>query len=190
MQIMLINNKFLFRLSLIFAIILQSTATGASERPLAFQLEKEIVCIWGVENRIVGQCDIVIQSKLLNKNIRNVLQRSSKVLPIFSQPFDAGHYLVLVARIPSKSPQSTGYCGAGYEDHLLLLTYEKNKIKLFDDFLLQSCLNSISLYSDGDDDILNSLSINMDKYLIGFRWLDNTERERTLSISHGKFLLK
>lgn len=191
MQTILTNNKFRFGLPLILSITLQTTAAGVTEQALAFQLEKnETIYIGGGQDKIVANCNIVVQLKSLRRNIKNILQRSSETFPIFSQPFDGGHYLVLASRIPSKLPQSTGYCGAGYEDHLVLLVYEKNQVKLLDDFLLQSCLKSLSLDSNGDDHILNAISIDKDKYLIGFRWLNSSEKERILSISNGKFALK
>lgn len=46
-----------------------------------------------------------------------------------------------------------GYCGAGYEDYLLLVEIRGKKLTLKDQFLLQSCLKSISMFIDQGDDI-------------------------------------
>lgn len=97
---------------------------------------------------------------------------------------------MFIARVPSKIPQSTGYCGAGYEDHLVLIEYGAKKTTLRDDFPLQSCLNSVTLDNDGDDDILKSLLLSPSKRSIGFRWLaDADDRQHTLTILNGKFVL-
>jgi len=112
------------------------------------------------------------------------------VLPLFSQQVNNINYFVFIARIPSKSPQSTGYCGAGYEDHLILLRYEGKKIVLLDDFLLQSCLKSIVLDNDGDADILKSLTIDYENHAIGFRWISSPDdKEHRVTILNEKFLL-
>lgn len=108
----------------------------------------------------------------------------------FSKPSDGGNYLVLIARAPSKSPQGSGYCGAGYEDHVILLEYRNLNIVRRDDFLLQSCLSSIALDTDDADDIMKALFIDPRNYSRRFRWItDSNNQNHTLSIANGKFLL-
>lgn len=56
-----------------------------------------------------------------------------------------------------------GYCGAGYEDYLLLVEIRGKKLTLKDQFLLQSCLKSISMFIDqGDDNPSNGLTHEKD----------------------------
>lgn len=111
----------------------------------------------------------------MDKGVRQILQRSQELLPVFSQPSEAGDYLVFIARIHSKTPQSSGYCGAGYEDHLFLLEYSQKHIALRDDFLLQSCLKSIALDTDSGDDILRAFLFDRSQHSIKFRWLTNPD---------------
>lgn len=192
MQITSTANRIKSNLFFFIALPFQTFPASSVEFPVAFQLEnKETLCVGGTKNKTADKCDRVIDSQPLDKTTRSILQRSDEVILVFSQPNDDGHYLVLIARMPSKSPQSTRYCGTGYEDHLILLTYVQKKIALKDEFILQSCLKSIALDSDGGDDILKAISINLSKYSIGFRWLTNPDnKDHTITVSDNKFLLE
>jgi hypothetical protein len=83
-----------------------------------------------------------------------------------------------------------GYCGAGYEDYLLLLEISANKIVLRDQFLLQSCLKSISMlieHGDDLDDAGNGLIPNHDGSF-SYRLLeDKAEEERRIAIRARRF---
>ena len=125
-----------------------------------------------------------------DQGTRRSLRASDETLPVFSTPGAARHYFVLVARIPSKKPQAMGYCGAGYEDHLLLLAYDGTRTILRDDFLLQSCLQNRTLDTGDSDDILHALTVDSVQSSIRFRWLGDTgHKNHLLSIANGKFLL-
>lgn len=178
-------------LALALAVTFQTISAAPAEPLLLFQLEKiETICIGAAKVKSNSKCDHFVDTKSVGKDIRQLLQRSQELFPVFSQPVGAGNYLVLLARLPSKSPQSTGYCGAGYEDHLVLLEHSDQKIVLRDDFLLQSCLKSISLDSDGNDDVLKAISVKPAQHAIEFRWLTNPDdQDHTLTISNGKFSL-
>ena len=185
------TNKLQPYLALSLALTLQTATAAPAEPLLSFQLEKkETICIGAGKSTSGGKCDHFISTKALTKGVRKILQRSHVLLPVFSQTSEAGDYLVFIARIPSKIPQSSGYCGAGYEDHLVLLEHSEKNIALRDDFLLQSCLKSIALDTDGGDDILKAFTFNPTKHSIEFRWLTNPDdRNHTLTILNGKFLL-
>lgn len=60
---------------------------------------------------------------------------------------------IVMVREPSRpNAMGRGYCGAGYEDYLLLVEMLEQKLLLRDQLLLQSCLKSISLFIDQGDD--------------------------------------
>lgn len=63
-----------------------------------------------------------------------------------------------VIRIPSPSKSPEGFCGAGYEDYVLLIGIKGNTAKLKDRILVQSCTNNISLVSDNGDDPKNCIT--------------------------------
>jgi hypothetical protein len=98
---------------------------------------------------------------------------------------------IVVSREPSRpNAMGQGYCGAGYEDYLLLIAVSSSKIQLRDKFLLQSCLKSISmLIEQGNDldDAENGLIPKGDgsfSYrLIG----DEADQERNLVVRARRF---
>ena len=191
MQIMSTNSKLRNFFFSIFTLLLQIPLGISAELPITLQLEKkETICIGKEKNKNLKKCDIAIDPTSVDVKAVKFLEQSDEIFPIFSLAANAGHYLVVVARTPSKLPQSTGYCGSGYEDHLLLLEYTHKEILLRDEFLLQSCLKSISLDAEGGGNILRAIFINREKYTIGFRWLTNPDdKHHILSISKGKFHL-
>ncbi|MBP1202860.1 hypothetical protein JOD97_000874 [Duganella sp. 1411] len=167
--------------------------SAATQAPvLLFRLENsEAICIETGKNTSSRDCDHFVNSNSLDKGAKQILRQSEALLPVFSQPSERGIYLVVIARTPSRIPQGNAYCGAGYEDHAVLFEYTNKKTSLRDDFLLQSCLNSISLDPGGDDDILKSLFVDQHNHSIRFRWLTDAEdQNHTLTIANGKFLLK
>ena len=184
-------NKIQLHLALALTLTFQTISATPAEPLLSFPLEKkQTVCIGPAKTNSSSKCDKFFDTKLVDKDVRQILQRGQELLPVFSQPNEAGDYLVFIARIHSKTPQSSGYCGAGYEDHLVLLEYSEKHIALRDDFLLQSCLKSIALDTDSGDDILKSFLFDHSQYSIKFRWLTNPDdSNHTLTIANGKFLL-
>lgn len=179
-------------MTLAFSLTLHAASAAMPSPLLLFRLENnETICIGAAEEKSSRQCGHFISSKDLDKGIRKLFRQSEELSPAFSQPSVGGNYLVLIARVPSRIPQGSGYCGAGYEDYAILLELRNRNITLLDDFLLQSCLKSISLDSDGGGDILKALSVDRHTHSIGFRWAtDPSNQSRTLTIANEKFLLK
>jgi hypothetical protein len=96
---------------------------------------------------------------------------------------------IILSREPSR-PGATGqgYCGAGFEDYLLLVEILKRELVLRDQLLLQSCLKSISLFIDqGDDNPSNGLTRKKDGSLIYRLVNDDCDKERVLTISKSRF---
>ena len=142
------------------------------------------------KNTDFANCNIVLNSNAIDTKTKKIRRISDEIIPIFSQASDAGYYFLLIARIPSKLPQGPGYCGAGYEDHMILLEYNRKRIRLLDDFLLQSCLTAISLAGDKSDNFLESISVDRKNHLVNFRWLGNPDDDdHVLKISEGKLLI-
>jgi hypothetical protein len=81
-----------------------------------------------------------------------------------------------------------GYCGAGYEDYLLLVEILKKELIFRDKFLLQSCIKSISVFIDqGDDNPSNALIHEKDGSL-SYRLVDDDyNNRRKLTIQKKRF---
>ncbi|WP_436549087.1 hypothetical protein [Janthinobacterium sp. RB2R34] len=188
MQKMLTTTTLSFRLVLTLALAVPMAVSAAPQT--AVQRQEAIYTRQG-DGPHGQRADALPDATSFDKGSRRLLMASEKTLAVFSLAGETATYFVVVASIPSRKPQSASYCGAGYQDHLLLLAYDGRKTTLRDDFLLQSCLRSITLESEGTDDILQALAIDADHHTIRFRWLsDREDTHHTLTIANGKFLLR
>lgn len=66
----------------------------------------------------------------------------------------------LLVREASRVRGDAGFCGAGHEDHLLLIKITKSVGVVMDDFLAQSCLKSISMDIDQFNELIDAISID------------------------------
>jgi hypothetical protein len=194
MQITSTMNKYAV-LAMVFIISVASKTSAAGpvleERSLFTISNSKNICIRTTRSASPNKCDQVFNVRNVDKNLAIILKNSEEIFPAFSKKTSDGNYFVFISRAPSKAPQSTGYCGAGFEDSLILLLYKKNKLYFRDDFLLQSCLQSIILESDDSSDILKSITIDSDSHLIKFRWMTKpNDMPHTVEILGGKFSLK
>jgi hypothetical protein len=123
--------------------------------------------------------------------LSNHLVRTYDVRMITDKSDQNGPLFIVLSREPSRpNSMGTGYCGAGYEEYLLLIEISREKIELRDQFLLQSCLESISMlieHGDDLDDAGNGLTHNNDGSY-SYRLLrDKAGQERNLTIHDRKF---
>jgi hypothetical protein len=133
--------------------------------------------------------------KNLNYQVSNALSnhliRAYDVRLISDKSDQSGPLFIVLSREPSR-PNSIGrgYCGAGYEEYLLLIEISHAKIELRDQFLLQSCLKSIAMLIDNGDDLDdagNGLIAN-DDGSFSYRLLgDEPSKERTLLLRYRRF---
>jgi hypothetical protein len=128
------------------------------------------------------QVSNAVSSHLLRAyNARIISDKSDQNGPLF----------IVLSREPSRpNSMGRGYCGAGYEEYLLLIEISRTKIELRDQFLLQSCLKSIAmLIENGDDldDAGNGLIPNSDGSF-SYRLLeDEASQERNLVLRDRRF---
>ena len=66
----------------------------------------------------------------------------------------------LLVREASRARGDAGFCGAGHEDHLLLIKVTKSIGSAIDDFLVQSCLKSVSMEMDQFNELMVAISID------------------------------
>lgn len=117
------------------------------------------------------------------------LKRAEDVRLVGNPSNPGSQLFIVMTREPSRpDAMGRGYCGAGYEDYLLLVEILGRKLLLRDQFLLQSCLKSISMYIDqGDDHPKNGL-IDENNGSLSYRLVDDdADKKRTLTVSGKHF---
>jgi hypothetical protein len=133
--------------------------------------------------------------KNLNYQVSNALSnhlvRAYDVRLISDKSDQNGPLFIVLSREPSRpNSMGRGYCGAGYEEYLLLIEISREKIELRDQFLLQSCLKSIAMVIDNGDDLDdagNGLILNSDGSF-SYRLLeDEASQERNLVLRDRRF---
>lgn len=132
----------------------------------------------------------------INYNIDNAIAkhfiRAEDIQLITTESKPKAQLFIVLTREPSRpSAMGQGYCGAGYEDYLLLVEMLDHKLTLRDQFLLQSCLKSISMFIDqGDDNPSNGLVHEKDGSFTYRLVDDDYDKKRALSISKKHFEIK
>ena len=118
--------------------------------------------------------------------------RAEDIQLIANESKPEAQLFIVLAREPSRpSAMGQGYCGAGYEDYLLLVEMLGHKLILRDQFLLQSCLKSISMFIDqGDDNPSNGLVHGKDGSFTYRLVDDDYDKKRTIIISKKHFEIK
>ena len=96
---------------------------------------------------------------------------------------------IVMAREPSRpKAMGRGYCGAGYEDYLLLVEIIDRKLLLRDQLLLQSCLKSISMFIDQGEDHPSNGLIHENGGFFSYRLVDDdADKKRMLTVSDKHF---
>lgn len=189
MPIILIN-KCIFLCSLLL-IPLQLRAENTDSHIVINTTKFGALCIpKGRQSTDSDQCTRLIKPTLRSKELMISLALADEISTVLSVQHNKSEQLVLLTRTPSKKGNPTGYCGAGYEDILLLLSFDGTNLILQDKFVLQSCLKSIALQSDFPDEVLRSIEINSERNSIEFQWLTKPDdRIHALTIESNKFRL-
>ena len=136
-----------------------------------------------------------IKASKADTNLRAAALGASQTFVLGTRAFDKeGHrYLVLAVSKPSVKKQGAGFCGAGSEDHLLLVEWKpgSQELALRDDMLVQSCLKSMALQSDqGSDLSVVTQGISQPEPL-RLSWLTHPEFEgqaKTFVVVNGKWV--
>lgn len=191
MPTMLITSRMASWIALLVCMIPLAYGAPTESVALAFDVATHgKVCVSSPHSKAKSKCRRGLADKNIDRELRSVIRKSEELIDVLQTRKGNDIYWIFIARIPSKLPRSTGYCGAGYEDKLILSHYDGRKLDFRDNFLLQSCLSSISLQSDSPNDLLKSISIDHQAHIIRFRWLLNPDdRDHVLSIYNGAFKL-
>jgi len=157
--------------------ILESTNRGVVARPAASTHQARV------------------KASKADANLRAAIRGASQTLVLSARAFDKeGHrYFVLAVAKPSVKEQGAGFCGAGSEDHLLLVEWktELQTLILRDDMLVQSCLKSITLQSDQGSDLSVAIQGISQPEPLRLSWLTHPEFEgqtKTFVVIGGKWV--
>jgi hypothetical protein len=121
--------------------------------------------------------------------VARYLKRADDIRLIANESSPRAQLFIVLAREYSRpGAMGQGYCGAGYEDHLLLVEIFNRKLVLRDQLLLQSCLKSMSMFIDqGDDHPSNGFTHEKDGSL-SYRLVDDDyEKKRILTVTARRF---
>jgi hypothetical protein len=105
---------------------------------------------------------------------------------------NVGNLVLIFVRVPSRPGRmGLGYCGAGFEDYLLLVGLERQRLIFRDKFLLQSCLSGKFINTaDGQEDPIKLLIRKPDGSFDFRLEADELDQIRNLSIIDRRFVLK
>lgn len=130
----------------------------------------------------------------VSSKVSRHLTRAYDVHIITNKNRPNGPLFIVLSREPSRpNALGRGYCGAGYEEYLLLIEVTNSKIELHDQLLLQSCLKSISMFIDHGDDLAdakNGLIPNSDGSFSYHLVDDAADQERNLRVDARRFKVK
>lgn len=161
-----------------------STPTSAGDQILLLSSHASQISLEMQNHRLVAKEFKKNLDYQISPAISKHLLRAYDARVISDKSDQNGPLFIVLSREPSRpNSMGRGYCGAGYEEYLLLIGISRTKIELRDQFLLQSCLKSIAmLIENGDDldDAANGLIPNSDGSF-SYRLLeDDASLERNL----------
>jgi hypothetical protein len=175
------------RILILFATIIAPTAFADDIALLSVQGSRVSI---SVEKQRVTATD---KGKNINYDIdgslSQYLKKADDIRLIANESNQKAQLFIVLAREYSRpGAMGQGYCGAGYEDYLLLVEIFERKLVLRDQLLLQSCLKSISMFIDqGDDHPSNGFTHEKDGSL-SYRLVDdNYKNKRILTIKSRRF---
>jgi hypothetical protein len=131
----------------------------------------------------------------VSKDLRKLLVAADDVVQLNGVVYaDAGQRIFfLVARLPSKTNNTMGYCGAGHEDYLLLIELHPTQLVLDDKLLVQSCLTSLDFLSDKGDDVKFALKTSSTKPEIRTKWMNHPtfdSEEKSIVAQDGRLVIR
>lgn len=108
---------------------------------------------------------------------------------LLHDPDTSSGLAIIVLSEPSTNTSGHGFCGAGTEDNVILIEKRNHTITYKDRYLLQSCLQSITLDADNPDDVLSGLSTDARAFTVTFKLLDDPDKKMTtLTVKNGKLM--
>ena len=151
MQSMLKTSNFLFIVVICF---LSTRFAMATESHSSFSdVNNNLVSIYSKN----GLIRVIFSEKniSIDRESKNILTKMDSISIISNKSFliSTDQYFWSFIRLPSRNTKGVGYCGAGFEDYIILFSINKNKLTYIDKFRAQSCLDNFSIGVDSVKDI-------------------------------------
>ncbi|MBX3618821.1 MAG: hypothetical protein KF891_02340 [Rhizobacter sp.] len=128
--------------------------------------------------------------------LQSAMKSAEQYIVLGHQAFEleGKQFVVLAIAVPSTTTNGQGYCGAGTEDHLLLVEMQikLHRLALRDDMLVQSCLKSMTLQSDRGSDLTAVLGTTS-PHPLQLTWLTHPTYEgqtKTYRVAQGKWVMQ
>lgn len=190
MQTISTRNKLVYGLTAFFTSI-ATPCLAATDFTLSSSRGTSIT--FNIKNNYASARDIKKKvTYYIDPRILKSLVQAVAVKQIENKKYAKEETSILLTRELSKPrAMGKGYCGAGFEDYLLLTQITAKKIVLLDKINLQSCLDGISIFTDnGDDNLGAGLTLKTDGS-IRYRLVDDDyDTERILTIKDRRFNIK
>jgi len=136
-------------------------------------------------------CEQTLPEDAVDSRLAQSLKHAEKLVHLATHFQERSKHFLLLARIPSNRGNPMGFCGAGREELLVLVAYEQGRIRYLDEFLLQSCLQSISLQSAAPDQSISYIDLQDEKQRLTFHWMAlQADGHFALHYGEGRFLLE
>ena len=126
--------------------------------------------------------------------LERTLSGATEVLVVGQRGFPReGHdYIILAIAKPSTEHNGLGYCGAGTEEKLLLIEWQRvqRSLRLSDVLEVQSCLKTFELASDQGHDLKSLLGGFVDPAELTLTWLNHPvygDVPKSISVKDGRF---
>jgi len=111
----------------------------------------------------------------VDRESKNILTTMDSISIISNKSFsiNSNQYFWSFTRFASKNSNGAGYCGAGFEDFIILFSINKNKLTYIDKYQAQSCLENYSIGVDSINDVnsyvifspeTNDIEISQDQF--------------------------
>ena len=144
---------------------------GFLAAPVAMATEN-FLSFFDVNNNLVGiyeKNDIVRvtygdKKIIVDMESKNILSKMDSMTMISKKSFlvNADQFFWSFVRLPSRISNGTGYCGAGFEDFVILFSISKSKLSYIDKLHVQSCVDSFSIGVDSIKDVNSSILFSPD----------------------------
>lgn len=173
-------------LAIFVAALLSSTALA---KELILKAPTGSVSVVSEDGVVSARDETGRRNYMMSTSFSRHLKQSSEATLINTYGDTRSPIFLIFTREPSR-PNSLGqgYCGAGYEDYLLLAKIEKKTISLKDEYLLRSCLKIKSLRMETSDEHPQSfLHLNADGSYDFEMVADEDQQRWNIKISKEKF---
>jgi hypothetical protein len=174
MRITLIVNKFL---SVVFICFISASFAIATESHSSIlDVDNNLISIYANNglvkvSRSGKNISVDQESKKILANMDSISIISNKSFSV-----DTKQYFWSFIRLPSRNSSGAGYCGAGFEDFIILFSINQSKLTFVDKYQAQSCLENFSIGVDSIKDVnsyvlfspeTNDIEISQDQFKEG-----------------------